>query len=55
MHAPVAADLLVAVGQSLGIQAAEILYYGLAREPVDAYGTRVDWVVIRARIGGAEH
>lgn len=50
---PIAAALLVAVGQRLGVQAAHDLYFGLAVEPVDPHGARVDWLVIRARIGTA--
>lgn len=50
MGRPVSADLLVAVGLALGEPIAEALYVGLACEPVDAHGQRIDWLVIRARI-----
>lgn len=50
MRQPVSADVLVAVGVALGLPTAAQLYYALAQEPVDAYGQRVDWLVIAARI-----
>lgn len=43
-------DVLVAIGQHMGVAWAQAIYFALAHEPLDAYGNRVDWTVIRARI-----
>lgn len=45
---------LVTVGRTLGMEMAERLYLALAAEPRDAQGDRIDWLVIRARIGQAD-
>jgi hypothetical protein len=50
MGRPISADLLVEIGRACGVPAAEAVYLALAREPVDAHGQRVDWLVIAARI-----
>ena len=43
-------DTLVHIGRALGLDCAWLIYHALAREPVDGFGNRVDWITIQARI-----
>jgi len=47
---PVSAELLVAIGRALGVDAAWTLYRGLAQEPIGRDGHQVDWAEIERRI-----
>ena len=43
-------DDLVAIGLICGVESARRVYYALAREPIDRYGNRVDWLEIQGQI-----
>lgn len=41
---------LILIGEALGVDVAERIYYALAEEPRDARGERIDWTAICAVI-----
>lgn len=45
---------LIAIGVTLGVEAAERVYRALAHEPIDAQGARVDLTVILAHVARAK-
>lgn len=55
MKRPLAADWIVLLGQTFGVEVAEQVYFALASEPTDAHGQRVDWLTIQARISARKH
>jgi hypothetical protein len=47
---PLQVEDLVAIGRTTSVVVAERVYRALAQEPLNRYGERVDWLVIRALI-----